>query len=396
MTDPKVAQAIADGRVPKGVTAAYLNQSKDAPAIVGIILVTCITSIIVLGRLASRAFLIRRFGLDDSLTLVSWVCLVVFVGLCIKLIQLGSGRHFDYIQYVLDMPTIEYTEVLDFGAHIVYTVALLFCRMSGLAFYHRLCAVHDRLRLSIKIVFGVLIAGFLPQVFLIIFHCTPVTGLWPYEWQPDFDKYTCLQWGLVYSVNSSVSLVCDLLLFGIPVVMLRVLEMPRKRKIQLGCILLPGISVIGISITRLVFVIEGQWNADMSWAYNPMLAIEVSEIGATLIALSVPGVKPLFDKFILRRDITQGESTGKSRYAQQHSSKGGTALRSLHFRPEHDVLTSRDTSAEGIKTYRSTKNVSADNTSENSADGILVQVDFRIKEDMQDSKSGSDAGRSWK
>ena len=73
MTDPKVAQAIADGRVPKGVTAAYLNQSKDAPAIVGIILVTCLTSIIVLGRLASRAFLIRRFGLDDSLTLVSWV-----------------------------------------------------------------------------------------------------------------------------------------------------------------------------------------------------------------------------------------------------------------------------------------------------------------------------------
>ncbi|KAG5743302.1 hypothetical protein H9Q72_011775 [Fusarium xylarioides] len=258
---------------------AYLNESKDAPAIVGIILVTCITSIIVLGRLASRAFLIRRFGLDDSLTLVSWVCLVVFVGLCIKLIQLGSRRqrHFAYI----------------------YTVALLFCRMSGLAFYHRLCAVHDRLRLSIKIVLGVLIAGFLPQVFLIIFHCTPVTGLWPYEWQPDFDKYTCLQWGLVYSVNSSVSLVCDLLLFGIPIVMLRVLEMPRKRKIQLGCILLPGISVIAISITRLVFVIEGQWNADMSWAYNPMLAIEVSEIGATLITLSVLGIKPLFNKFIL-------------------------------------------------------------------------------------------------
>jgi hypothetical protein len=73
MTDPKVAQAIADGRVPKGITAAYLNESKDAPAIVGIILVTCITSIIVLGRLASRAFLIRRFGIDDYLTLVSWV-----------------------------------------------------------------------------------------------------------------------------------------------------------------------------------------------------------------------------------------------------------------------------------------------------------------------------------
>jgi hypothetical protein len=125
-----------------------------------------------------------------------------------------------------------------------------------------------------------------------------------------------------------------------------------------------------------------------------MLVIEVSEIGGTLIALSVPGFKPLFDKFILQRDITQGEDTGKSSKRQQ-SSKGGTALRSLNFRPEHDVLTSRDTSAEGTKVYQM-NDVTADNRSENSADGILVQVDFRLKEDMQDAKSGSDAGRSWK
>ncbi|KAF4961258.1 hypothetical protein FSARC_10240 [Fusarium sarcochroum] len=395
MSDPKVAQAIADGKVPDEITASYLNETKDAPAIAGIIFVTVLTSLIVLGRLASRAFLIRRFGFDDALTLLSWVLLVVFVGLCIELIQLGSGRHFEYIQYVLDMPTIEDTQVLDFVAHIIYTTALVLCRISGLAFYHRLCAVHDRLRLGIKIVFCILIAGYLPQVLLIIFHCNPVTGLWPYEFQPGVENYTCLQWGLVYSVNSSVSLVCDFLLFGIPIVMLRVLEMPRKRKIQLGCILLPGISVIAISITRLAFVIEGQWQTDMSWAYNPMLAIEVSEIGATLIALSVPGVKPLFDKFILRQDVATGDSTGKSRYGQQQSSRGATALRSLNFRPEHDVLTSRDTSAEGVKNYR-TNNVTADNQSENSADGILVQVDFRLKEDTQGSKSGSDAGHSWK
>ncbi|RSL86923.1 hypothetical protein CEP52_008172 [Fusarium oligoseptatum] len=261
-----VAKAIADGRVPKDITAGYLNETKDAPAIAGIVFVTVLTSIVVLGRLTSRAFLIRRFGLDDTLTLISWLCFIPFVGMCIKLINLGSGRHFEYIQYVLDMSTIELTEVLDFAAHIIYTTTLLLCRISGLAFYYRLCSIHDRLLLAIKIVMGILIAGYLPQLFLLIFHCIPVTGLWPYDFQPGFDRYTCLQWGLVYSVNSSVSLLCDFLLFGIPVVMLRVLEMPRKRKIQLACILLPGTSVIAISITRLVFVIEGQWNADMSWA----------------------------------------------------------------------------------------------------------------------------------
>ncbi|KAF4466389.1 integral membrane pth11 [Fusarium albosuccineum] len=410
MSDPKVAQAIADGKVPKEITAAYLNETKDAPAIAGIIFVAVLTSIIVLGRLSSRAFLIRRFGFDDALTLLSWrppiprpsvtspkltsppkICYIPFVGLCIRLIHLGSGRHFEYIQYVLDMPTIEQTEILDFAAHIIYTTALLLCRISGLAFYHRLCSIHDRLRLAIKVVFGILIAGYLPQVLLLIFHCIPVTGLWPYPFQPGYDKYVCLQWGLVYSVNSSVSLFCDFLLFGIPIVMLRVLEMPRKRKIQLACILLPGTTVIAISITRLVFVIEGQWQPDMSWAYNPMLAIEVSEIGATLIALSVPGVKPIFDKFILRRDVSTGDSNGN--YGKPSTGSRGTALRSLNFRPEHDILTSRDTSAEGRKAYR-TKNQSTDNQSENSADGILVQVDFQIKEGSRGAQSDSET--SWK
>lgn len=173
---------------------------------------------------------------------VQQILFIVFVGLCIELIVLGSGRHFAYIQYVLDVPTVQKTQVLDFAAHIIYTTALLLCRISGLAFYHRVCGMHKRFRVAIKVFFGFLIAAYLPQIFLLIFHCKPVTGLWPYGWEPGTEIYTCLQWGLVYSVNSSVSLVCDLLLFGIPVAMLRILEMPRKRKVQLGCILLPGVA----------------------------------------------------------------------------------------------------------------------------------------------------------
>ncbi|KAM0217987.1 hypothetical protein ACHAPA_011024 [Fusarium lateritium] len=284
MSDPKVAQAIADGRVPKGITADYLNETKDAPAIAGIIFVTCLTSIVVLGRLASRALLIRRFGFDDALTLLSW-------------------RQFVGVAYLRPAAFWDSN-----------------CYASGVG-----DATEEK----------------------------DPTGL-----------YLAARYFVSFAFNE-------------------------------GFAVANGASVIAISITRLAFVIEGQWNADMSWAYNPMLAIEVSEIGATLIALSVPGVKPLFDKFILRRDVTQGESTGKSRYGQNPSSKGGTALRSLNFRPEHDVLTSRDTSAEGVKPYRN-NNVTTDNQSENSADGILVQVDFRLKEDTQDERAGSNAGRSWK
>lgn len=168
---------------------------------------------------------------------------VTFVGFCIELINLGSGRHFAYIQYVLDVDTVQRTQVLDFAAHIIYTTALLLCRVSGLAFYYRVCGMHRGFKTGIKVVFGILIAGYIPQVLLIVFHCQPVTGLWPHGFEGrDTEKYVCLQWGVVYVTNSVISLLCDFLLFGIPIAMLRILEMPRRRKIQLGCILLPGVA----------------------------------------------------------------------------------------------------------------------------------------------------------
>ncbi|OAQ92537.1 proteinrelated to integral membrane protein pth11 [Purpureocillium lilacinum] len=392
-----VDEAIAAGRVPAGITAAYLKESKDQPAIAGIIFVTVLTFIVVVGRLLSRAFIVRRFGFDDGLALVSLLCLIAFVGLSIELIKLGSGRHFEYIQYVLDVPTVQRTQVLDFVAHIIYTTALLFCRVSGLAFYYRVCGMHKGFLLAIKVVFGVLIAGYLPQLFLIVFHCRPVTGLWPYGWEPGTEGYVCLQWGLVYSVNSSVSLLCDLLLFGIPLAMLRILEMPKKRKVQLGCILLPGIAVIAISITRLVLVILGQWQTDMSWSYNPMLGVETSEIGATLIALSVPGVKPLFDKYVLRKDGGHSHSGGSKYQMQGSSSKRsrGTALSTLRLRSQHSMLASRENASVGGGGVYGAE-VSAggggrhgDGASVGSStEGIYVTVDFDVKEGSRNSGTG--------
>lgn len=77
-----VDEAIAAGRVPAGITAAYLKESKDQPAIAGIIFVTVLTFIVVVGRLLSRAFIVRRFGFDDGLALVSLVRFAVDILFC--------------------------------------------------------------------------------------------------------------------------------------------------------------------------------------------------------------------------------------------------------------------------------------------------------------------------
>lgn len=48
-----------------------------------------------------------------------------------------------------------------------------------------------------------------------------------------------------------------------------------------------------ISAIRVWLVAAGQWDSDGSWAYNPMLCVESAEIAGTLVALSVPAVKPV-------------------------------------------------------------------------------------------------------
>lgn len=157
------------------------------------------------------------------------------------LIKLGSGRHIEYIQYVLTEKQTNWTESLDFIAHLIYTSALFTCRLSGLTFYYRLCGKHDKLSIVIKCTVVFLIAAYLPQMCLIIFHCSPVTGLWPYAWQPEAANYVCLSWGIVYSVNSALSLVCDVLLFGIPSAMIKSLRVSTRRKIHLSFVLFPGV-----------------------------------------------------------------------------------------------------------------------------------------------------------
>ena len=178
------------------------------------------------------------FNTNPHFTQMVYITIVV---LSIVLINLGSGRHREYIQYILSLETVHRTEVLDFVAHILYTTALFLCRLSGLAFYFRVTAPMSKLRKSTLFAGPFLFAAYAPQLFLLIFHCKPVTGLWPYPWQPGVDNYKCLSWGLVYSVNSGFSLACDVMMFIIPAILIKELRVSFERKVKLSMVMFPGI-----------------------------------------------------------------------------------------------------------------------------------------------------------
>ena len=115
----------------------------------------------------------------------------------------------------------------------------------------------------------------------------------------------------------------------------------------------------------------------MSWSYNPMLAIEVSEIGATLIALSVPGIKPLFDKFVLRKGPTTTSSGS-------HFNSGGSRSRKNTLRRTgHSVLASNE-NIRSTSQFEMAPARRSDTRTASSTEGILVRVDVDMKKDRGD------------
>lgn len=74
MVERGVAQAIASGAVPPKITADYLMETRDRPAITALIVLTVLTAIVVGTRCVSRLFILKAFGVDDSLAFFSLVC----------------------------------------------------------------------------------------------------------------------------------------------------------------------------------------------------------------------------------------------------------------------------------------------------------------------------------
>lgn len=69
-----IQTAEAEGRIPDGITADYLAQSRDRPTKIAILFVAALTFVIVVARCYARLFLVKKFGWDDALAVFTLVC----------------------------------------------------------------------------------------------------------------------------------------------------------------------------------------------------------------------------------------------------------------------------------------------------------------------------------
>ncbi|KAL4884313.1 hypothetical protein BJY04DRAFT_215287 [Aspergillus karnatakaensis] len=289
--------------LPPDFSPEYLAEDRRTPAMIGIVVVTVLSFIVVVIRLYARRCLIRELGWDDYVIvlaqLVSWATMAC----CMMILHYGSGRH---LAYLLQTPsTLVHMYKWLFTTQMVYMFNLWLCRVSGLAFYARLNPMPQFL-LYLRLSFAFVTAVYVAQTLIIALQCIPLRALWSPETAEGGGK--CMGSEVVFVSTGALTIACDSLILLLPVKIVMGLQARWARKIALLGVLCFGVFAVVASVLRMVAMIISVNNpTDATWYFSPVIAWTCAEISAAIIALSLPALRTIFG-FLKEQRSTRDQS----------------------------------------------------------------------------------------
>ncbi|KAL3481253.1 hypothetical protein BJX99DRAFT_243869 [Aspergillus californicus] len=264
-------------------SAAYLAEDRRLPALIGIVVVTVLSFIVVIVRLYARRVLIREVGWDDLLIVLAQLVSWATMGCCVMILHYGSGRHLAALVSTPETLVNMYKWLVTTQA--VYMFNLWLCRVSGLAFYARLNPMPQfmlYLRLSFAFVSAVLVA----QELIIGLQCIPLSALW------DGGEGRCMGSKTVFVSTGALTIACDSLILLLPVQIVMSLQVKMARKVALLGVLCFGILTSALRLVSMI--VSVQHPSDATWYFSPVIAWTCAEISAAIIALSLPALRAIF------------------------------------------------------------------------------------------------------
>ncbi|KAF2138346.1 uncharacterized protein K452DRAFT_311699 [Aplosporella prunicola CBS 121167] len=252
---------------------------------------TAIAVIIVLLRTYVRAVMLRFFGPDDYLMVISTAISVLVFVFFVKETENGLGKH--ALAMMADMEA--YSNFLRwlFIHSIFIMVAISLVKISLAMFLLRLA----QRKTHIRVIWGMivfLIAFTISCAGTLIFQCTPVQGAWDRSIGAKcFDFMTFRNIGLF---NSCVNIVTDVVFASLPIPFIWQLQVNTRTKLSLVGILSLGYFACAAAIVKAVMqftvINEPDWTVHDS--FNVWNSIELN-VG--IMAASLPALKPLFSWF---------------------------------------------------------------------------------------------------
>ncbi|KAL1798660.1 hypothetical protein ACET3X_002697 [Alternaria dauci] len=286
------------------------NQAGRLLAVEGSLFALSTTAVLM--RFYVRVFMLKTFGWDDVMMAIALALSCSTLGLFLKVIDLGLGKHAEAFPLENIFP---FFKVMYFYSILIIS-AYSFIKLSIGFFLLRLA---DRTKWRpFLISMLVFIAAFtIGSTFAIIFQCIPVQAGWDYNLRPPMGTAKCYDANIFKNVgvfNSSVNIATDLLFALIPIPMVWKLQVTIQTRIGLAVILSLGLFASAVAIYKTPmqynFFKIMDWSGEGAWYY----IWQQVELHVGIIAACLPAMKPLFADFFgqVRSLATKGRTTGSN------------------------------------------------------------------------------------
>ncbi|KAL2862821.1 uncharacterized protein BJX67DRAFT_375042 [Aspergillus lucknowensis] len=307
-----------------------IDFSTNAPRILAIVgALTGISGLMVLLRCYVRIFVLRRFYTEDAIMVVCLACAATVLGFFVRETKHGLGQYSAAISYNNDNGELARW----FWWHAIVIVAgISLVKISIGFFLLRFTAQKKWLKIFIigSIVFLVLFT--LASLGTLIFQCLPVQAAWDFSLQGK-EGTKCYGTGTYLKIgrfNSAINIITDFLYATLPVFMFYNIQVNRRTKASLMCILSLGYFACAAAIVKAVY--QGQVfkqpevnrNADYH-IWNDV------ELNVGIIAACFPTIKPLVKSVIgSTRALTGYGSRSRKRTGDAYYGPSSHVLNTIH------------------------------------------------------------------
>ncbi|GIK07579.1 hypothetical protein Aspvir_003245 [Aspergillus viridinutans] len=272
------------------IAGAGLPDENRGPAILAATSVVTISALLtVLARMYVRVFIIRNVGADDYTMLLTMVLSLAGWAIIIPEVIYGAGRHSAYV-----MDTAVKANQLNFATQGIYMWAIGLVKVSIGLFLLRF-APRRGYKVFIWVIIVLMSLYTTICFFTLIFQCHNIRSIWdPSVKSKCFKPTQLLQ--LSYT-NTALNILTDLIFAILPAFMLRHLQVNRRVKASLVCILGLGVFACAAAFVKVsILPIYGR-TGDFLWDYTDLTIWVVPdsvECNTGIIAGSLPTLKPLF------------------------------------------------------------------------------------------------------
>ncbi|MCJ1393790.1 hypothetical protein MMC18_006666 [Xylographa bjoerkii] len=196
-----------------------------------------------------------------------------------------------------------------FAYELLYSVAILFIKLSILLFYRRVFPVRG-MNIATWIVGIFCSFWYIACVLLTIFECHPISAYFD-QWMPGVYENQCINSVAITVAQGFSNLFTDIIILCLPMPLVLGLHMPIRQKITVAGIFFLGALVCIASILRLV-----------SFKYMTLLNVpeeiwhpvfwSTGEVSLGIVSACLPTLRPLLPKNIWQ-SLVSGASLSRSR-----------------------------------------------------------------------------------